>query len=91
MAIRVQQGTDKTSPCEACMKGKQKPFMSTGVRRTKDILELIYSDVCGPIPTSNVGAKYFVTFIDDFTRYCFVYFMNSKKVVETFKDFKHLL
>ena len=45
------------------------------------------------MPTTSIGgAKYFVTFIDDFTRYCFVYFMNSKaEVVEKFKEFKHLV
>ena len=95
MAIGVRQGTDKTSPCEACVKGKhsRKPFKSIGARRTKDLLELIHSDVCGPMPTALIGgAKYFVTFIDDFTRYCFVYFMNSKtEVVEKFKEFKHLV
>ena len=95
MAIGVRQGTDKTSPCEACVKGKhsRKPFKSTGARSTKDLLELIHSDVCGPMPTASIGgAKYFVTFIDDFTRYCFVYFMNSKtEVVEKFKEFKHLV
>ena len=95
MAIGVRQGTDKTSPCEACVKGKhsRKPFKSTGARRTKDPLELIHSDVCGPMPTASIGgAKYFMTFIDDFTRYCFVYFMNSKtEVVEKSKEFKHLV
>ena len=76
------------------MKGKHggKLFKSTGIRHTKDLLE-IHSDICGPMPiTSNGGAKYFVTLIDDFTRYCFVYFMNTKtEVVEKFKEFKHLL
>ena len=50
MAIGVRQGTDKTSPCEACVKGKhsKKPFKSTGARRTKDLLELIHSDVVAP-------------------------------------------
>ena len=95
MAIGVRQGTDKTSPCEACVKGKhsRKPFQSTGARRTKDLLELIHSDVCGTMPTASIGgAKYFVTFIDDFTRYCFIYFMNSKtKVVEKFKELKRLI
>ena len=82
MAIGVRRGTGKTSPCEACMKGKhsRKPFKSTGARHTKD-LELIHSDVCGPMPTTSVGgAKYFV------------YFMNSKtEVFEKFKEFKHLV
>ena len=93
MAIGVWQRTDKTS--EACVKGKhsRKPFKSTGARCTKDLLELIHSDVCGPMPTASIGwAKYFVTFIDDFTRYCFVYFMNSKTdVVEKIKEFKNLV
>ena len=31
------------------------------------IKEMVYSDVCGPMPTESIGGnRYFVTFIDDY-------------------------
>ena len=67
------------STCEHCLAGKiaRKPFR----KGTKDItpLQLIHSNICGPM---NVKAKhwvvYFITFIDDFTRYCYVYLISHK-------------
>jgi hypothetical protein len=37
--------------CPSCIKGKQHciKFPKEGAFRTQDILELIYSDVCGPL------------------------------------------
>lgn len=48
-------------------------------RRAKDVLELIHSDICGPInPISNRDKKYLITFIDDYTRKTWVYFLQEK-------------
>lgn len=69
--------------CVTCVEGKQtrKSFISEG-SRAKDLLELIHSDVCGPIsPQSIGGAKYFVTFIDDYSKKVFVYTMKAKSEV----------
>ncbi|KAL6311801.1 hypothetical protein AAG906_020910 [Vitis piasezkii] len=50
-------------------------------------LELIHSDVFGPVKQASLsGMKYMVTFIDDFSRYVWVYFMKEKS--ETFSKFK---
>lgn len=73
---------EKTSirNCEVCCRGKKArlPFPKEGSRARK-LLEVIHSDVCGPIETTSLGgAKYFITFTDDFSRMCFVYFMKSK-------------
>ena len=56
---------------------------------TSKILELIHSDVCGTFQiTSLEGAKYFLTFIDDFSKMTFVYFLTTKsKVFEKFVQF----
>ena len=57
--------------CETCQFGKQtrNPFPKEAVR-SKKALELIHSDVCGPMPVNSVGgSRYFVTFVDDYTRY----------------------
>ena len=53
-------------------------------------MQLVHSDVCGPMRTQSIGgAKYFVTFIDDYTRCCAVYFMKHKsEVLHKFKEFQ---
>ena len=59
-------------------------------RRATQQLELVHSDICGPLETvSNGGNRYFITFIDDYSRKTWVYFLKQKsKVFGTFKDFK---
>ncbi|GKC13201.1 retrotransposon protein, putative, ty1-copia subclass [Tanacetum coccineum] len=58
--------------------------------RAKDLLGLIHTDVCGPFKImSRQGASYIVTFIDDFSRYGYVYLLKHKhEVFETFKVFQ---
>nr|GEX87847.1 retrotransposon protein, putative, Ty1-copia subclass [Tanacetum cinerariifolium] len=77
--------------CVSCMSGKmvRKPYTHQ-VERAKDLLGLIYTDVCGPFKiTSRQGASYFVTFTDDFSRYGYVYLLKHKhEVFETFKVFQ---
>jgi transposase InsO family protein len=53
-------------------------------------LELIYTDICGPItPASFGGQRYFIIFIDDYSEKCWVYFLKEKsETFETFKRFK---
>ena len=37
------------------------------------------------------GSKYILTFIDDYSKYCWIYFLNQKsEMFETFKVFKSL-
>lgn len=78
--------------CVSCAKGKicVKPFPQMTENRSKDLLQLIHSDICGPMNvSSNGGSRYFVTFIDDFSRYVAIYFLKSKdEVFEAFKNFK---
>ena len=59
------------------------------VHRSSRKLEKVHSDVCGPMQTlSNSGKRYMVTFVDDFTRSCAVYFMAHKSdTLEMFKEF----
>ena len=81
--------------CEGCVYGKQHrdAFPTKGATRATKLLELIHSDVNGFMrTTSHGGAKYFVTFIDDFSRKTFVYFMQQKsEVFSKFKIFKALV
>jgi hypothetical protein len=52
--------------------GKQTKNSTSALENTTtERLELVHSDVCGPVtPLSLGGNKYFVTFIDDFSRKC---------------------
>ncbi|KAJ9542417.1 hypothetical protein OSB04_028923 [Centaurea solstitialis] len=74
--------------CESCLSGKmtKQPFNSENERAT-DLLEIIHTDVCGPFShVARGGYRYFTTFIDDFSRYGYVYLMRHKS--ETFEKFK---
>ena len=53
-------------------------------------LELVHTDVCGPMQTQSFGGShYFITFIDDYSCYCYTYFLKKKsEVLEKFKEFK---
>lgn len=78
--------------CDVCLKGKQSrlPF-KTSNSKTTQLLELIHSDVCGPLSVESYGgSKYFVTFMDDFSHEVFVYPMARKSMVfDKYKEFKN--
>nr|GEU53461.1 retrotransposon protein, putative, Ty1-copia subclass [Tanacetum cinerariifolium] len=78
--------------CFFCMYGKtaRKPYAHQ-VKRAKDLLGLIHTDVCSPFKImSRQGAKYFVTFTEDFSRYGYVDLLKHKhEVFETFKVFQN--
>ena len=79
-------------PCESCVMGKQKrlPFSKKSISNSSNPLELVHSDVCGPMSVDSVGgSKYFVTFIDDFSHFIVVYMMKHKS--EVFQKFKFFL
>ena len=86
---RVSEGI---SFCEPCCKGKQhkSPFPQSSDRRGAEPLELIHSDVCGRMSSKSLsGAEYFVTFIDDKTRYVWVYIIKRKSdVFKCFREWK---
>ena len=65
------------------------PFSRTMGRAT-DLLEIIHNDVCGPMSVeARGGYGYFLTFIDDLSRYRYVYLMKHKsKTFEKFKEFQ---
>jgi len=61
--------------------------------RAKDLLELIHTNVCGPMRRpSHHNNRYFILFIDDFSRMTLVYFLKTKlEVFRIFKKFKDLI
>ena len=62
--------TRKDDVCRGCVLGKYaKTTFPRRSSRAKNALELIHSDICGPMSmTALSGAKYFATFIDDHSR-----------------------
>ncbi|CAL2256839.1 unnamed protein product [Prunus armeniaca] len=57
--------------CMHCLAGKQHraSFQYGLAQRKPNVLDVMYSDVCGPMTTSTLGgARYFVTFSDDHSR-----------------------
>ena len=76
---------------ESCLEGKmtKRPFSAKG-ERSKEPLQLVHSNVCGPLSVqARGGYEYFVTFIDDYSRYGYVYLMHKKS--ETFGKFKEFM
>jgi len=68
--------------CEACIEGKHQrtSFPKDEMTRVSKLLELVHSNVCGPMKTtSRGGARYFVTFINDFSRKTDVHLLTAKK------------
>ena len=78
--------------CESCLLGKMTklPFKGKG-ERDNGPLNLIHSDVCGPMSThAKGGFVYFIAFIDDHSWYEYLYFMRYKyEVFEKFKELKN--
>ncbi|KAE8725167.1 Eukaryotic translation initiation factor 3 subunit E [Hibiscus syriacus] len=96
MKVLVEQNllpdlTKVTLPlCDHCITSKQHRLkFNKSNSRGKSVLELVRSDVWQAPVTSLCGAKYFVSFIDDYSRRCWVYPIKKKsEVFSTFKNFK---
>ena len=65
------------------------PFKS--VERKSEILELLHSDLCDFHRTPSLGnKKYVITFINDYSRFCYAYLLHSKdKALNFFKVYKN--
>jgi hypothetical protein len=77
--------------CKGCALGKniKKPFPSNN-NRSKEILDLIHSNVCGLMLVKSVGgSSYYVIFIDDYSRKTWLYLLKTKdEVFNKFQEFK---
>ena len=76
--------------CESCLEGKMaKRRFNTKGRKAQELFELVHMDVCGPMSTQAKGGyEYFITFMDDYSRYGYVYLMRWKsEIFEKFKEF----
>ena len=80
--------------CEGCIFGKQhiKNFLARKSYRTHTPLESVNFDICGPMQTPSIGGyNYFLSFIDDFTRKTWVYFLKHNMMyLDLFSGLRHL-
>jgi len=76
--------------CVECIKDKQTKAKRLGAYRASDVLELIHTDICGPFPTPSWnGQQYFISFIDDYSRYAYLFLIHEKsQSLDVFKSFK---
>ncbi|XP_059072885.1 uncharacterized protein LOC131873719 [Cryptomeria japonica] len=82
------------SVCSECVKGKQtkSSFKSKEFLSSRP-LELVHTDLCGPMKTQSLnGEKYFMLFIDDYTRMVWVTFLKHKsEAFDRFKIFRKMV
>ena len=81
-------GYESFDACEPCFLGKmtKTPFSIT-MKRANDLLEIIHSNVCGPMSVeARGGYRYLITFTDDLSRYGYIYLIKHKS--ETFEKFE---
>ena len=74
------QANNRENRSTACLTGKMTciPFRAS-THRTKEPLELVHSDLCGPMQTQSLaGCRYFILLIDNFTKYTSIYLLKSK-------------
>ena len=78
------------SVCDSCQKAKSHRFpYSSSENKSCAPLDLIHSDVWGPAPISVGNYTYYVSFIDDYSRYTWIYLLKHKsEVFHVFKNFQ---
>ena len=83
------------SDCDACTLGKlhREEFLVRVEKKQRDILELVHTDLCGPMQIKSLGgAVYFLLFIDDCMNFSWVYFLSKKShTFKYFKKFKNMI
>jgi transposase InsO family protein len=81
--------------CQGCILGKhpEKKIDKGKAWRESSPLHMIHSDVMGPFPEPSINKyRYVLTFIDDYSRFTWVYFLTLKsQVFQYFKEFKALV
>ena len=84
---------EKHNHCKGCVLGKNiKTPLPHNEYKSKEPLDLVYSDVCGPMTVHFFnGYNYCITFINDYSRKTWIYFLKAKsEVFERFREFKTL-
>ena len=81
---------DTSSICEICVQGKNTWKSFSSIAGTSKPLELIHSDVCDSNRVlTRGGRKYFVRFINDYSKFCYTYLLKFKdEILGWFKVYK---
>ena len=80
--------------CVSCQLGKQPTFpFNTSESISTDIFDLIHSDVWGPSSVSSIGgSRYFVVFVDDYSRYNWIFNMkHHSKLLQVYSNFAKMV
>jgi len=79
--------------CQSCCAGKSHRLPSHDSKFVYSPLELIFTDLCGPAHiTSHIGFKYYVTFVDAFSRYTWIFPIKTKnETLSVFQTFKQVI
>ena len=93
--LSFDEGETFKDSCFGCAAGKhhRKPFIRVEEKKKTDLLELIHSDLIGPLnPKTPQGKAYVLTFIDDSSRRSWIYLLSTKgEVFLRFKEWKSMV
>lgn len=79
--------------CEICVKGKQARQQFSKVnekeKRALKLLQIVHTDIYDPMEKTSIGgSRYFILFIDDYSRQVIYFLKNKNKVLDAFKIYK---
>ena len=77
--------------CETCIEAKLARSSFQSVKRHTELLDLIHSEICDlKFIQTRGGNKYFITFVDDNAKYCYIYLLKSNdEAIENFVFYKN--
>ena len=93
-SITLSQIEDCCSSCEYCISAKMHKYPLTKTPIVSNfVLVVVHSDVWGPAPLSSIlGFSYYMIFVDDYTRFTWLFLLKHKhEVLSVFKHFKALV
>lgn len=75
--------------CIDCCRGKMTKIRKKSAVRSSGVLDLIHTDISGPYSATLCKKNYFITFIDDYSRYDYLFLIKEKsESLEKFKIFQ---
>jgi hypothetical protein len=89
-----QLSSEHQDVCRGCALGKfTKAYFPSSDTRSAGVLDLVHTNVCGPMSWASLsGREYYLTFIDDYSRKTWIYFLKTKsEVFKRFQEFKALV
>lgn len=90
----AHRSSQERAVCEGCVMGKfARPPFPTSESQSYAPLELVHTDLCGPMGVPSIGnAKYMFLLVDDYSRYSWAFFLSKKsQTLETFKKWQVLI